>query len=287
MNPEEGPFASLPDNVPEPPRPLWGPAGRPGRSASPSRPAAPVRTDPPVERPDPWPTTPTAAPGITPPLEPGVPSSAVSGAVAGSGAGPRRTALLVGLTLATLLMVGSLVAVQQLSTSTAPAASNGGTLNGSTGGGSASSIATTTAAPTPTLVPSAGLVEVSSSAARHPYAASVAALLDRHFSAINDRDYSGWASTVVTRRANDQPAVDWQRAYRSTTDDSIVVDSISGDSDDLTVDLSFVSYQDPTDAPPDLAVTQICWRSEWPISDITTGGRIDIPVSGSTTKWAC
>jgi hypothetical protein len=139
--------------------------------------------------------------------------------------------------------------------------------------------------PPPTIGTS--LVRVTPTAASHPYAAAVVELLDRHFTAINQHDYATWSSTVSTRRANDQSAADWQQGYQSTTDDSVVVSAISEGSTGLTVTLSFRSTQQPSDAPPDLQVTRICWKSQWPVVDISSGGRIDTPPKGTTTKSAC
>ena len=47
------------------------------------------------------------------------------------------------------------------------------------------------------LAAGTALVAIDPAAAAHPRAAEVVGLLDRHFTAINTRDYDTWASTLV------------------------------------------------------------------------------------------
>ncbi|MGI9004305.1 MAG: hypothetical protein ACR2GH_22085 [Pseudonocardia sp.] len=136
-------------------------------------------------------------------------------------------------------------------------------------------------------VPGTALVQLAGAAVGDPSADSVVVLLDRHFGAINRRDYATWATTVSARRAADQSPQTWQDAYRSTLDGMVVVTSITPNISGLIVDLSFVSEQDPSDAPPDLPVARICWSSHWPVEDLAASGRIGTPSKGATHRWAC
>lgn len=127
------------------------------------------------------------------------------------------------------------------------------------------------------------LVHLEPEAAAHTDAAMVSDLLDRHFTAINTRDYSAWVATVVARRSQDQPVGTWRSNFRSTYDDQVVVRAIRGTGSNLLVDLSFVSQQDIADAPAALPVARICWTSTWPV----VGGLLDVPQRGSTSMSAC
>lgn len=288
------------DDAPGAPQPLWGPARRPGaqqlphpgsagspsadppalaadRSAPPTVLAYPARTGSPPGQPDAVADAPTQSYPVSPDSAPPTPEHSVT--IGGSG---QRTGLMVGLAVAALLIVTSVVVVAQQKPTSSAAAPAPAQATNSAGG-------VRTTEPSPTSTPAIGtrLIRVTSTAASHPFAASVAALLDRHFTAINQRDYASWSATVVAQRVSEQSQSAWLKSYRSTTDDSVVVTSISSGSTDLTVGLSFMSIQDPSDAPADLQVTRICWESQWPVVDISSGGRIRTPAKGSTTKWAC
>ena len=135
---------------------------------------------------------------------------------------------------------------------------------------------------------SAGVVELTAAAADRPAAGAMLALLDRHFTAINDRDYDTWATTVVSRRARQQPRDAWADDYRSTRDSDVRVTAIDDAGPDaVTVELTFVSRQDLADAPASLPAERICWRSRWPVVAVSSGGRLDTPPKGSTTGQAC
>jgi hypothetical protein len=141
-------------------------------------------------------------------------------------------------------------------------------------------------APGPTVV-GTDLVRVTGAAAGHPSAPAVAQLLHRHFAAINAHDYDEWADTVVPRRARDQPRDKWARAYRSTVDESVVVNSLSATSTGLAAHVGFVSNQDLADAPAELRAQRICWSSTWPLVQVGEGLRIGAPERGATSKRAC
>jgi hypothetical protein len=130
---------------------------------------------------------------------------------------------------------------------------------------------------------SSGLVRLEGGAAAAAGAAGVAALIERHFAAINARDYGGWAETVTPARSAALPPGRWQAQYRSTRDSSVDVIALSPYGNGVLVALTFVSEQDQQDAPADLRIGRICWRSSWPVVD----GRIGVPPPGSTTRSAC
>ena len=105
-------------------------------------------------------------------------------------------------------------------------------------------------APGVAAVPETGLVRLAADAVEHPSAAAVVQVLDRHFSAINDGDYDRWSGTVVPQRAADQSRASWKRAFRSTVDESVVVEKLETTSYGVAAELSFVSRQALVDAPP-------------------------------------
>jgi hypothetical protein len=109
-------------------------------------------------------------------------------------------------------------------------------------------------------------VELSADAAAHPAGAAVRAQLQRHFDAINAKDYVQWRGTVVPERVQTLPEPRWQAAYGSTRDGAIRVyriDDAPGGT--LLVRLRFVSTQSVEDAPPELQEPRICWRSTLPM----------------------
>jgi hypothetical protein len=97
--------------------------------------------------------------------------------------------------------------------------------------------------------PATRLVRLGAGAAGNPSAGAVVQLRDRHFSAINDGDYDRWRTTVVPRRAADQSRASWRRAFRSTVDESVEVDGLTSTSSGIAAEITFVSRQDPADAP--------------------------------------
>lgn len=106
-------------------------------------------------------------------------------------------------------------------------------------------------------------------------------LIERHFAAINARDYEGWANTVTSRRAVDQSPDRWAQSYRSTRDSAVVISSIrETGADSLVTMLSFISEQDvadtwgPRDHPPvDLSRATLPLPSVRARDDIVTAGR--------------
>ncbi len=285
---------------PDPTGSLWGPARRvtvpvgdgPGPSpmTDPFPPAGPAWLEPTTASP---PST-VASPSYLPPSSPpparppiGLPAPVPQPPVpAPPRSGPTGPAVLVGIGLVAAVLVAGLVWSTALTGSVAAPSRSVGAPTFAT---SAPPVARST--PSTTVLPAAspgGLVVLSPAVGAAPQARTVLALVDRHFSAINDRDYTSWSTTVVARRAADQPVEEWARAYRTTQERSVQIRSITAAGPDrVLVELSFVSTQAVSDAPPDLAVPQICWSSTWPVVDVGSGGRIDTPTRGSTTKSAC
>ena len=120
-------------------------------------------------------------------------------------------------------------------------------------------------------IPASGVgdrkVLLSADALTHPAHALVREQLQRHYDAINDKDYAAWAATVVPERSEPFGPEDWLDAYDSSQDGTIRIDRI----DDLEgarvlVRVRFISTQDISDAPDALPERRICWRSSLPMS---------------------
>ncbi len=133
-------------------------------------------------------------------------------------------------------------------------------------------------------------VQLSPDAANHPAAEDVRAQLQRHYDAINERDYTQWRATVVPARAAALDEADWQDAYASTDDGSIRVERIDPDRGAerdgvLLVRVRFIRTQRGEDAPPDLPADRICWRSTLPMRG--TPPLIDVTGGGSSARERC
>jgi hypothetical protein len=115
--------------------------------------------------------------------------------------------------------------------------------------------------------PGSRSVEATADATTHPLYETVRQLLQTYFDAINGKRYDRWKTTVSKRRIEVQPQDDWEFAYRSSRDGSIVVYRIeSGPTDSARVMLGFTSVQDPQDAPLELPVDCIRWRVIFPLT---------------------
>jgi len=307
--PTGGPGAPVVDPRPEadrtgaPPSPGGGSTGSPAWLPPPSFP--PPVVDPPPREPAGWLPPPAgdrdlvtqqnSPPSYLPPPRPVSPTPPPRPAPSRA-TSLTRPAVVAGVAVAVLVLVGGVIwaAVGGARTSTPP-----GTGAANTAAFAAPPTAARTVVPdttsdmTPTTAAStvlsaSGIVTLDPGAAAAPSAPTVMALLDRYFTAINARDYPTWASSVDPKRAQHQPLSSWLQAYRSTNDQAVEVSAITPSGGDaVTVELSFTSTQDIADAPSDLQVGRICWRSAWPVVDLSSGGRINSPPSGTTTKSAC
>jgi hypothetical protein len=142
----------------------------------------------------------------------------------------------------------------------------------------------------PPEVPAEGVgssdVELSPDAAGHPAGDEVRAQLQRHYDAINGRDYAQWRATVVPARAEALGEQEWQKAYATTRDGSIRVERIDPDPEGgLLVRVRFISTQSAENAPQDLPAERICWRSTLPMRG--TPPLIDLTGGGSSAREAC
>jgi hypothetical protein len=142
----------------------------------------------------------------------------------------------------------------------------------------------------PPPVPAEGVgsseVELSPDAADSAAGEEVRAQLQRHYDAINGRNYAQWRATVVPARAAALGEVEWQEAYSTTQDGSIRVERIDPDPDGgLLVRVRFISTQSVENAPSDLQAERICWRSTLPMRG--TPPLIDVTGGGSSAREAC
>jgi hypothetical protein len=151
-----------------------------------------------------------------------------------------------------------------------------------------------TGRPGPPEVPAEGVgssdVQLSPDAANHPAAEAVREQLQRHYDAINQRDYAQWRETVVPARSEALGEDDWRDAYATTRDGSIRVERIDPDPDappdgGVLVRVRFISMQAVEDAPPDLPAERICWRSTLPMRGEPP--LIDVTGGGSSAREAC
>ncbi|PPK69183.1 hypothetical protein V5P93_001561 [Actinokineospora auranticolor] len=128
-------------------------------------------------------------------------------------------------------------------------------------------------------------VRATQDAIRHPLYETVRQLLQTHFDAINGKNYARWRTTVTDARAKDMPEDNWRSAYRSTQDGTIVVYRIeTGPANNARVLLSFVSQQDPADAPLELPVGCIRWNVVFPLTVAAGEWRIDAGATSASPQ---
>jgi hypothetical protein len=143
----------------------------------------------------------------------------------------------------------------------------------------------------PASGPGTATVTLSPDARDHPDGESVRSLLQRHFDAINTRNYPGWAATVVPERVAILPEDAFRKVYATTRDGNVRIDRIEdgarlpNGSHDLVVRFRFVSEQDPKDAPEQLRTGRICWASSLPL--VGAPRRIGMTGGGSSLPQAC
>lgn len=117
-------------------------------------------------------------------------------------------------------------------------------------------------------------VVVAPRAASARYAAQVADLLQRYFTAINHGDYDAWLTTVSTDQAV-RERTGWEHDYSTTFDEDIIITDIEH-GDQLTVRIQFTSHQDVEFAPPDLPETCVRWDVIYEIVDEGVGLRVGL-----------
>lgn len=132
------------------------------------------------------------------------------------------------------------------------------------------------------VAPASARVGVDGAAASSPDAAAVVDVLTRHFTAINERDYSRWTTTVTDRRAAKQPPDRWAEDFSTTNDSGVVVSDITPTSTGVAATLTFVSTQDLAHAPAAAPYTCLRWSSRWPLEGSGADLRIGTPPKGTT-----
>ncbi|APU17096.1 MULTISPECIES: hypothetical protein [Actinoalloteichus] len=122
----------------------------------------------------------------------------------------------------------------------------------------------------------------------HPDEDAIRVLVDTHFEAINGLNYELWATTVVEHRVRDLPEQVWMDSYRSTTDGNVIVHRIDpGPADSLRMVLSFVSLQDPQDAPAEVPADCVYWRVVYPLAIENGRLKLDSGLPNSSVPSPC
>lgn len=133
-----------------------------------------------------------------------------------------------------------------------------------------------------------GLLDSTPGATAHPRYETVRDLLETHFIAINERDYSAWKSTVVSAKSEEMPLYEWESEYSSTYDRDVLLHRVeSGAGETLRVQVSFTSHQDPRDAPPQLPEPCVRWRVMYTLVPERGELRMDTSVPGSALVGRC
>lgn len=131
-------------------------------------------------------------------------------------------------------------------------------------------------------------IEMTPDALAHPDAAKIQWTLQLHFNAINMRQYETWKNTVVVQLQQRMPEDEWHRAYSTTRDAAIKVQRIEpGPGNSLRLLLTFISTQNPNDAPGGLNASCVRWRSVYPLVLESGAFRVDVPPSGGAIAQPC
>ena len=130
-------------------------------------------------------------------------------------------------------------------------------------------------------------VAVAPSAADNLAAPQVTALLNRYFTAINQLDYSTYASLFDQQLQQPQPESSFDAGYTTTVDSAILLTSISdAGSGGLAASVTFSSQQDPVDSPDNSSCDQ-WWITLFLVPD-GTGYLIGPPPPGYHASYqAC
>ena len=107
-------------------------------------------------------------------------------------------------------------------------------------------------------------VQLAADARADPGSPAIQTLLQRHFDAINNRDFDAWQSTVTRQRAATFPEQLWLDQYRSTTDGSILVHRIEPTTTGSVVLISFTSVQE-RELAPDQHSACLRWRVSYAV----------------------
>jgi hypothetical protein len=100
-------------------------------------------------------------------------------------------------------------------------------------------------------------VAVASSAAGNPAAPQVTALLNRYFTAINQRDYPTYVSLFDQQLEQPQPESSFDAGYATTSDSAVTLTNISdAGSAGLAASVTFRSQQNPADSPDNSSCDQ-------------------------------
>lgn len=129
-------------------------------------------------------------------------------------------------------------------------------------------------------------LEVSSDAWAYSSGQAVSDVLSRYFQAINQKDYAAWTRTVTPAVAAQHPEAAWRKGYATTQDGTIRLSRIDEVGPGrLEAMVSFVSSQNPADAPDKLNLAQICWRISVPL--VGDPPLIDVNKPGSVLQGKC
>jgi hypothetical protein len=116
-----------------------------------------------------------------------------------------------------------------------------------------------------TTSPEGMSVTLAGVAADDPQATEIRDLLQRHFDAINTRDYELWAGTVTKEQSAALRPERWLKEYSTTSDSDISVIVI--DNDPRQVQLTFRSRQAP-ELAPDKKSDCVIWSVIFPLATV-------------------
>jgi hypothetical protein len=105
--------------------------------------------------------------------------------------------------------------------------------------------------PAPTAAPAG--VPIAPAAAQQPGAAAVSAFVARYFTAINQRDYPGYAALFAPGQVPSQQQ--FRSGYESTTDSGTTLAGLTPTAAGWAARVTFVSHQDPADSATGSACT--------------------------------
>jgi hypothetical protein len=119
------------------------------------------------------------------------------------------------------------------------------------------STAPTTSAPASPTASSGTTVAVAPGAASNPAAPQVTALVNSYFTAVNQHDYSAYASLLDQQMQQQNPESSFDSGYATTTDSAETLTSISDTgSGGLAASVTFTSQQNPADSPDNSSCDQ-------------------------------